>query len=229
MCEQNQTNCPTDKTTAPLNTARPLRLIETIEHCGRFPDIAYGGRALTLENRVLLTVDCLSEHHIQEALATTYDVSQPTASHIISTFRDLIATQLEKHRLTPRECDTFSGTLVVDGTLEACWDCKNHADLYSDKHRTTGFNLQVACSLDGHLMWVSDSRPGSCHDLRCVRQSEFPDPVRQPGNVTADKGYLGWRCMHPVRKPRNRALSRETKEYNSHRTVIERVNAHLKN
>lgn len=231
--KKNPTNSPTTKTTAPLNDTQLLGLIETIEHCDQLADVPYGQRTLTVEDRVLLTLDYLSENRTEQALATTYRVSQPTVSRIISTFTDLIAGLLEKHRPTPADFQTFAGTLVVDGTLVTCWGWRDHHDLYSGKHKTTGLNLQVACDLDGHLMWVSDPKPGSWHDLRCIRESEFPAPEGQSWNVTADKGYIGWSCTHPIRKPKNGSLTEEDKDYNrqvnSYRAVIERVNAHLKN
>ena len=36
--------------------------------------------------------------------------------------------------------------LIIDGTLLQCWSWKDHSELYSGKHKTTGLNVQVACT-----------------------------------------------------------------------------------
>ena len=41
--------------------------------------------------------------------------------------------------------------LIIDGTLLQCWSWKDHSELYSGKHKTTGLNVQVACTLSGTL------------------------------------------------------------------------------
>ena len=46
-------------------------------------------------------------------------------------------------------------------------------ELYSGKHHTTGVNLQVACALTGHLAWISPPLPGSVHDAKAIKESEF--------------------------------------------------------
>ena len=46
--------------------------------------------------------------------------------------------------------------LIIDGTLLQCWSWADHPELYSGKHKTTGLNVQVACTLSGALAWVSD-------------------------------------------------------------------------
>jgi hypothetical protein len=32
-------------------------------------------------------------------------------------------------------------------------------------------NVQVACTLDGDLAWISDPIDGACHDTHCLRES----------------------------------------------------------
>ena len=53
---------------------------------------------------------------------------------------------------------------IVDGTLLPCWSWASHPELYSGKHKTTGMNVQVACTLAGDLAWISDAVNGSRHD-----------------------------------------------------------------
>ena len=43
-----------------------------------------------------------------------------------------------------------------------------HPELYSGKHKTTGMNVQVACTITGCLAWISDPISGSRHDNYCL-------------------------------------------------------------
>ena len=57
------------------------------------------------------------------------------------------------------------------GTLLPRWSWASHPELYSGKHKTTGMNVQVACTLDGNLAWISDAVSGSRHDSYCLSES----------------------------------------------------------
>ena len=43
---------------------------------------------------------------------------------------------------------------IIDGTLAPCWSWRDRPELYSGTHHATGVNLQVACTLTGHLAWI---------------------------------------------------------------------------
>jgi hypothetical protein len=49
----------------------------------------------------------------------------------------------------------------VDGTLLPCWSWAAHPGLYSGKHKKTGMNVQVACTVYGRLAWISDRFQGA--------------------------------------------------------------------
>ena len=57
---------------------------------------------------------------------------------------------------------------IIDGTLAPCWSWHDRPELYSGKHHTTGVNLHVACTLAGHLAWISPALPGSVHDAKTI-------------------------------------------------------------
>ncbi|MFD2422200.1 transposase family protein [Amycolatopsis pigmentata] len=59
----------------------------------------------------------------------------------------------------------------MDGTLLPCWSWASHPELYSGKHKTTGMNVQVACTLTGDLAWISDPIDGRRHDTYCLSES----------------------------------------------------------
>jgi hypothetical protein len=60
---------------------------------------------------------------------------------------------------------------ILDGTLLPCWSWAGHKELHSGKHKTTGMNVQVACTIYGKLAWISDPVNGSRHDNYCQEES----------------------------------------------------------
>jgi hypothetical protein len=119
----------------------------------------------------------------------------------------------------------------VDGTLLPCWSWASHPDLYSGKHKTTGMNVQVACTLDGRLAWISDAVSGNHHDTYCLSESGVLLTL-DPGNWIGDKGYCGNDMITPIKKPACRDLLDWEKEFNNQvnkiRYVIEQVIANFK-
>lgn len=104
--------------------------------------------------------------------------------------------------------------------------------LHSGKHKTTGMNVQVACTIYGKLAWISDPISGSRHDN--YRQGESGVlRTMNPQNWIGDKGYIGNNMITPYRKPAGGKLLDWQKEYNSQvnkiRWMIEQVISHFKN
>jgi hypothetical protein len=64
---------------------------------------------------------------------------------------------------------------IVYGTLLPYWSWASAPGLYSGKHKTTGMNVQVVCTLDGELVWISDPIEGARHDLFCLDESRALD------------------------------------------------------
>ena len=103
--------------------------------------------------------------------------------------------------------------LIVDGTLLECWSWKDRPELYSGRHRTTGLNVQVACTLSGALAWVCDPHDGRVHDTEALRRcgllevppQDLPDGAQPPLHV-GDKGYTGLGMITPRREPANLPL-----------------------
>lgn len=51
---------------------------------------------------------------------------------------------------------------------------------------------QVVCDPDGHLLWVSEDRPGPTHDLTGLVDSGIPRLIADgDGTLVADRGYRG--------------------------------------
>lgn len=211
-------------------------LCETIYHMGPLP--AFGVRVLGLFLCVRLTLTYLRHNLPQELLAELYGVSQPTTSRVIAAYTTLIARALNDQVPTVEDLDP-NAQLIIDGTLLQCWSRKDHPELYSGKHKTTGLNVQVACTQAGTLAWVSDPQDGRVHDTEALRRSglldmpatDLPKGTPPPRHI-GDKGYIGLGMITPKRKPPHLPLHPDDKTYNTTvnqiRYKIERVIANIK-
>lgn len=185
---------------------------------------------LGLFRSVVITLAYLRRNRVQVELAETYEVSQSTISRAITGLTPLIARVLNSYVPT---ADEFDGKVqhIVDGTLFPCWSWASRPDLYSGKRKTTGMNVQVACTLDGQIGWISDPIPGSRHDTHCLGVSDIL-AAGDPANWIGDKGYIGNRMITPIRKPACRDLLDWEKEFNTQvnkiRRIVERAIANLK-
>jgi DDE superfamily endonuclease len=120
---------------------------------------------------------------------------------------------------------------IVDGTLLPCWTWRAHPELKSGKHRASGLKVILACTLNGHFMWVSDPVNGSRHDMHCLRESGLLEET-DPSFFSGDTGFIGAGMITPIRKPRTRDLLDWGREFNSQiakfRWIIEQVIANFK-
>jgi DDE superfamily endonuclease len=136
---------------------------------------------------------------VQAEIAEDYSVSQPSIIRAISAITPLLVNVLLEYVPTADYLDP--GTCyLADGTLLPCWSWRAHPELYSGKHKTTCMNVQVACTIDGRLAWISDPIPGSRHDNHCLGESGVLDAL-DPRNWTGDKDYVGSDMITPFKKP----------------------------
>ena len=186
--------------------------------------------SLGLFNSVVITLTYMRRNRVQEELAETYGTSQSTVSRAISAITLLIKKVLAPYVPTADELDGRCQYLV-DGTLLPCWSWAAHPELYSGKHKTTGLNVQVACTLAGKLAWISDPVAGSRHDNHCLKESGAVLTL-DSADWIGDKGYVGNGMITPIRKPQFRELLAWEKEFNKQvnkiRAVVERVIADFK-
>jgi len=226
-----------------MNSSTRITRSEVVDLCETIfaenPDLpAFGARVLGLYLCVRLTLTYLRHNLPQELLAELYGVSQATASRVITAYTPLIAQALEISVPTVEDLDP-TVQLIVDGTLLQCWSWAEHPELYSGKHRTTALNVQVACTLTGHLAWVSDPHDGRVHDTEALRRcglldvppADLPEGASPPRHI-GDKGYIGLGMITPKKKPANLPLHPDDKAYNitvnQVRYKIERVIANIK-
>jgi hypothetical protein len=178
----------------------------------------------------VIALTYLRRNRAQAELAECYGVSQATISRAISVITPLLGKVLKDFAPTADDLDPRE-QYVADGTLLPCWSWAGHPELYSGKHKTTGMNVQVACTLSGRLSWISDALPGSRHDSWCFIESGALTGLA-PGSWIGDKAYIGKDMITPIRKPAHRDLLDWEKEFstavNKVRYVIEQVIANFK-
>lgn len=185
---------------------------------------------LGLFRSVVVTLTYLRRNRVQAELAEAYEVSQPTISRAVAAITPLLGEALENYVPTADDLDPQT-QYIVDGTLLPCWSWADHPGLYSGKHKTTGMNVQVACTLSGELAWISDPIDGGRHDMHCLAESAALRAV-DPGTWLGDKGYVGADMITPIRKPARRDLLDWEKQFNTQvnkiRYVIEQTIANFK-
>jgi hypothetical protein len=185
---------------------------------------------LGLGNSVVVALTYLRRNRVQWELAETYGVSQSTISRAIMAVTPLLARALGRY--IPTAEDLVPGRqYIVDGTLLPCWSWASQPGLRSGKHKTTGMNVQVVCTLDGELAWISDPIEGARHDVFCLDESGALETLN-PRDWTGDKGYVGRDMITPIKKTKQQKLLDWQKTFNTAinrtRAVVERVIANLK-
>jgi len=192
-----------------------------------------GGRGycLGLYRSVALVVFLLRENPTQQVAAAVFGVSQSTVSRRWDALREIIAMVLDDVLPDPAEA-ARDCTVLVDGTLARTWDWRCRDDLYSGKHRDTGFNLQIAATMDGRLLAVATPVPGARHDAHAWPASGLAT-ILHGMHVLADLGYLGTGVLTGTRTPARGELSPDRAETNKAlsgiRAVVEHAISHLKN
>jgi hypothetical protein len=194
------------------------------------PGIHHWPPILGLFRSMCVALTYMRRNRVQAELAETFGVSQPTISRAISGVTHLLGKVLKKYVPTADELDGRT-QYIVDGTLLPCWSWVSHPELYSGKHKTTGMNVQVACTSTGYLSWISDPIFGSRHDSYCLGESGVLLTL-DPGTWLGDKGYVGNNMITPFKKPSGGDLLDWQKEFNKQvnkiRYVIEQVIANFK-
>ena len=180
---------------------------------------------------IQVTLLMLRHNLPQELLADIHTVSQSTISRVVAVYTPLITEALQACVPSVEDPRPRSASTSSTAPLVSCWSWHDRPELYSGKHHTTGVNLQVACTLAGHLAWISPPLPGSVHDAKVIKESGFLTTLDAQSHI-GDKGYIGLGMITPARKPAHGELTdgdrRNNTTINRVRYLIERVIANVK-
>lgn len=182
-------------------------------------------------------VACIYLRHncVQELLGDLRGISQSTVSRIVTDLVPVVWSVLAEFVPDPKEAIRVvrGKVCLVDGTISPCWSYAEHRELWSRKHGTTGFCIQVISLLDGTPVWISDPLPGKTHDKNAYDNTATAEIVNKAKAGIGDKGYQGAALYTPTKKPQWRELNEGEKKANvalsALRAPIERLVAHLKN
>ena len=105
--------------------------------------------------------------------------------------------------------------MLVDGFLVPTWSWRDTPELWSGKHKTTGFNGQAIANLRGDLLFVSEPVTGHNHDMTALAETETADIIAAAYSGIGDKGYQGSDFITPFKKPQGGELLDWQKEFNA--------------
>lgn len=222
--------------TTGLTLAQTHELVARVEDRLEAPWDKPTGRPRSCGLRQAVDIACmyLRQNATQEFLGDLRYISQPTVSRIISAIVPIVKLVLADFVPTPAEATERAkrDVCLVDGTITPCWSYAEHAELWSRKHGTTGFNAQLVCLFNGEPIYISDPLPGSAHDATAYATTPVANIVKSSGGGIADKGYQGTGMATPVKKPKGGRLSPMQEKCNRNlsrmRAPIERLVAHFK-
>ena len=147
---------------------------------------------LSLREAAVVASGYMRQNIIQEVWAEIFDTSQPVISGIIAKFTPLIEASTEEDRPTAEEAEEAVAreqTVLVDGFLAPTWSWSDTPELWSGKHKTTGFNGQAISNLRGDLLFVSEPVTGHNHDMTALAETETAYVMAAAFSGIGDKGY----------------------------------------
>jgi DDE superfamily endonuclease len=191
-------------------------------------------RELSLREAIIVSSGYARQNIIEDVWAEIFDTSQPTISRIITEITPFIEKATAEFRPAAEEARAAvcGQTVLVDGFLAPCWSWRGAPDLWSGKHKTTGFNSQVISNLAGDVIFVSEPVTGHNHDMTALNETGAAEVIAAAFSGIGDKGYQGSGYITPIKKPRGRELLEWEKEFNADvsclRAPVERAIAHIK-
>jgi len=151
-------------------------------------------------------------------LGLVFSVSSPTVCRVNRAMTRLLAGHFRmperKVRLSEEEKDTLL-YLMVDGTERPILRAKKprkRKENYSGKKKQHTNVHQIITDNTKRILAVGPAQKGSKHDKRIFDESRVVKPPDMM--VLGDLGYLGTNFEIPIKKTKNKELSKQDKAYN---------------
>jgi DDE superfamily endonuclease/Helix-turn-helix of DDE superfamily endonuclease len=196
----------------------------------------------TPHNMLLLTLYYLRRYRSIDFIAHEFRLSHATLHHIISTTLDSLCIYMVPSLIdflhsilsTSPQLDNIANNikLIVDSTPICIPQPKSKDErkkyYHIKSHTNYAVKFQIATSLSGMIVSVSDVVHGSMHDNKLFKQSPLPALLNDNCQVLGDKGYMGNKHViipHKKRKHSEITSSESAinKIQNSVRVVVENV------
>jgi len=118
--------------------------------------------------------------------------------------------------------------LIIDATEQESQKRKGSG--YSGKKKRNTVKTQIMITHDGKIKSVSKSMPGNIHDKKLYDNTCAYTTIKVKRK--GDLGYIGTSCQTPIKKKKNKQLTKDqksfNKQFNKTRIGVEHVFAHLK-
>ena len=134
----------------------------------------------------------------QEFIGDLRDISQLAVSRIITVLVPMIKAVPEEFVPTAKDAIRLvkGKVCLVDGTITPGWSYAEQRELWSRKHGTTGFCVQLIGLLDGTPIWISDPLSGNTHDKKAFDNTETTDIIKESPGGHRRKGLSRSRPVH---------------------------------
>jgi len=212
----------------------------------------------SLKDRLVMALVWLRIYPTYEVLGFFFSLAKPNARFNVEEVLDTLAemTEFALERPTKERKKLRSTKAVMEAFPEVAFilDAKEQRirrpsgvdqegnslqkPYFSGKKKAHTLKNQVVVAPDGFIEALSESVPGSTHDLTLLRETKLLEKLEPDEGSMFDKGYDG--IAHdfpdlllylPYKARRNRPLTEVEHEYNrelsSYRIVVEHTNAQL--
>jgi DDE superfamily endonuclease/Helix-turn-helix of DDE superfamily endonuclease len=190
-----------------------------------------------LEDHLLLLLLYYRCYMTQELLGFFYGLDRSTVCRAIKRIEPIAQAILGVKR-DPKLSAAEAREMIVDCTeqpIQRPKDNETQKQHYSGKKKRHTLKVEIIVTKQGRIASISDSCPGSQHDLTLRRKgAALPDDVHFYG----DSAYQGYDREHsgltdiPYKKPKNGELTADKKEHNrrlsSFRVRVEHRIGHAK-
>lgn len=216
-----------------------------------------GGRKYTLElkDRLIMVMCWLRLYLNTEAMGFFFDVDKATVSRNCRRMLKVLRVLGEETLGWPEPPKRGEGKSVdqalreypdllaiIDTTeqrVQRSSDNDEQKQHYSGKKKAHTRKTAIVVNERGRIRDVSDSTPGSKHDLKHVVESQVIDEIPEDVTVIGDAGFDGLQNYYPERSigtphkaRRNHPLTPDQKlanrEFSSERIIVENTLSHMK-
>lgn len=210
------------KQTQPLWQAREIK---RLSRSNRQRAIG-AGRDYKLEfaEQLLLCLIYYRTYTTHVFMGLVFNVSGPTACRAINAMTPLLAGHFRmperEVRLSEEEKDDLL-YLMVDGTERPIHRSKKpgkRKKSYSGKKKRHTAVHQVITDSNKRIKCIGPAQEGRKHDKRIYDESQ----IKKPPDITTlgDSAYIGTGCITPIKKSKNKPLSKENKSYNKQHSSL---------